>query len=88
MTVIYLEYYNTNCYGVTFQNIGCVKVQKVEDVSNDENNILCIKPLRTLLGKSEVCDMTIMSRALDKSVFDGNTFLLEIGEENDTHRYV
>ena len=32
--------------------------------------------------------MTLMSGALDKSVFDGNTILLKISEENDKHRYV
>ena len=49
---------------------------------------MCVKPLRTILGKSEVCDMTIMSGALDKSVFDGNTILLKISEESDKHRYL
>ena len=32
--------------------------------------------------------MTLMSGALDKSVLDGNTLLLKIGEENDKHRYI
>ena len=70
---------------MTFRNIGWIKVQKaekVEDISNYEKNIYCVKPLETLLGKSEVCDMTLMSGNLDKSVFDGNTILLKIGEEN------
>ena len=49
---------------------------------------ICIKRLRTFLGKSEVCYMTLISGALDKSVFEGNTFLFEIREENDKHRYV
>ena len=29
-----------------------------------------------------------MSGALDKSMFDGNTTLLEISEKNDKHRYL
>ena len=29
-----------------------------------------------------------MSGAFDKSVFDGNTILLKIGEEKDKHRYL
>ena len=29
MTVIYLAAYSTKLHGVIFQNIGCVKVQKV-----------------------------------------------------------
>ena len=32
--------------------------------------------------------MTLMSGALDKSVFDGNSFLFKINEENGRHRYV
>ena len=44
--------------------------------------------MEIFLGKSKVCGMTLMSEALDKSVFDGNTILLKISEENDRHRYV
>ena len=40
------------------------------------------------LGESEVCDMTLMSGALDISLFDGITTLLLISEEYDKHRYV
>ena len=29
MTVIDSKKYSTRCYGVTFQNIGCIKVKKV-----------------------------------------------------------
>ena len=47
MTVIYLIGHNTKCYGVTFRNNECVKVQKFEDISNDENTILNIKPIET-----------------------------------------
>ena len=32
--------------------------------------------------------MTIFSGAFDKKVFDGNTFLLKISEENNRHKYV
>ena len=32
--------------------------------------------------------MTLMSEALDKSVFDGNTISDKIREEIDKHRYV
>ena len=42
-------------------------------MSSDENNVLCVKPLKKFLGESEVCDMTLISGALDKSIFDGNT---------------
>ena len=53
-----------------------------------KKKILCVKPLKTFWGKSEVCDMTTMSRAFDKSVFDGNTKLLKISEGCDRHRYL
>ena len=45
MTVLYLTEYNTESYGVTFMNIGYVKVQKFEDISNDENSIYYTKPV-------------------------------------------
>ena len=44
--------------------------------------------MRTFLGKSQVCTMTMFSGALNESVFDGNTILLQIGEENGRHKYV
>ena len=46
------------------------------------------KPLEIILGKGEICDMTLMSGALDKSVLDGNTNLFKISEECRRHRYV
>ena len=71
---------------MTFQTDWCIKVQKFEKISDDEKNIFCLKALRTFLGKSEVCDMTLRSGAFEKSVFDGNTISLELSEENDKHR--
>ena len=44
--------------------------------------------METFLGKSEICDITAISGAFDKSVFDGNTILLKISEECYKHRYV
>ena len=73
---------------MTFQNNGCVKVQKFEDISNDENTIYSLKPMRIFLGKSQLCNMTMFSGAFDKNVFDGNTVLLKISEENEKHKYV
>ena len=61
MTVIYLTEYNTRCYLVSFQNNGCVRVQKFGDKSDDESIIYCVKPLETFLGKSAACDMRLMS---------------------------
>ena len=88
MTIIYVTENKCKCYGVTFQNNGYVKVQKFEDVSSNENIVYCVKPMRTFLGNSQVCNMTMFFGALNKSVFDGNTFLLKIIEENGKHRYV
>ena len=53
MTKIYITENKTKRYGVTFQNNGCVKVQKFEDISNDENTIYSVKPMRIFLGKSQ-----------------------------------
>ena len=47
MTFKYLTEYNTKCYRVTFQNNGYNKIQKFKDISNDENNIFCVKTLKT-----------------------------------------
>ena len=86
--VIYIKEYNTKCYGVIFLKNGCVKVPKIEDISNHENNILYIKPLKPFLGKIEVCDMTKLSGFYDRELFDRNTNILKISEENDKHRFV
>ena len=44
--------------------------------------------METFFGKSQLCDMTEFSGAKDKKVFDGNTILLKVSEENNKHRYV
>ena len=44
--------------------------------------------METFIGKSVCCEMTEFSGARDKKVFNGNTILLEIGDENNKHRYV
>ena len=88
MTIIYLTDHNCECYGVTFQNNGYVKVQKLTDISPDENIIYKVNPMESFLGKSQLCDMTEFLGAEDKKVFDGNTILLKKSEENNKHRYV
>ena len=88
MTIIYVTENNCRCYGVTSENNGYFTVQKFKDIVDGKDNILCVNPLRIFLGKSQVCDMTIFSRVFNKSVFDGNTILLEISEENNRHKYV
>ena len=88
MTIFYVTEYNTKCYGVTYQNKGWVKVQKLKDIFDDKNIIYEVNPRETFLGKSQLCDMTEFSGARDKEVFNGNTILLKIVEENKKHRYV
>ena len=88
MTILYVTEHNTKCYAVTSQNKGWIKVQKIVDVGDDKNIIYEVNPMETFVGKSQLCDMTEFSGAKDKEVFDGNTILLEIGKENNKHRYV
>ena len=88
MTIIYITENNTKRYGVTIQNIGFVKVQKFEDISNDENTIYSVNPMRIILGKNQVCNMTMFSGAFDKKVFDGKTIFFKIEKENEKHKYV
>ena len=88
MTVIYMTEYNTKEYALTLQNNNRVNVPKLEDISDDNNVIYNVQPLEIFVGKSEVCDMTRESGAHDRLVFDGNTFLLRIAEENDKHKFL
>ena len=69
MTIIHVTENNTKRYGATFQNNGCVKVRKFEDISNNENTIYSVNPMRLVLGKSQVCNMTMFSGAFDKKSF-------------------
>ena len=61
MTVKNSTEYITTCYGGTFQNNQCIKVQNFKDFSDDENNILCVKPSETFVGKAEICTRTCKS---------------------------
>ena len=88
MTIIYVTEYNTKIYAVTLQNKGWVTVQKLQGVSEDKNILYKVNPTETFLGKSQLCDMTEFSRARDKEIFDGNTILLKIGQENNKNRFV
>ena len=89
MTIIYVTENICQRYDVTFRNNGWIKVQKFKDVSDDNKNIIYeVNPMETIIGKSQLCNMTEFSGAKDKEVFNGNTILLEIGIENNKHRYV
>ena len=88
MTIIYVAEHNCECLAITFRNNGMIKVQKLKDVSDDENIIYEVNPIQTFIGKSLCCDMTEFSGAEDKEAFNGNTILLKVSEENNKHRYV
>ena len=89
MTIIYITENNTKCYAVTSKNKGCIKVQKIGDVGDDDKNIMyVVNPIEIFIGKYQLCNMTKFLGAKDKEVFDGNTILLEIGKENNKHKYV
>ena len=88
MTVIYITENNCECYGVTFQNKGWIKVQKFKDGCLDETIIYTVNPMGTFLGKSQSCTMAAVSGAFDKACFDGNTILLGVGIENGKNKYV
>ena len=75
MTVIYITEDNCQCYAVTFENKGWVKVQKFEDETLDENIIYTVNPMKSFLGISQRCSMTALSGAFDESCFDYNTIL-------------
>ena len=79
-----------NCerIAVTIGNKGWVRVQRVEDVSNDDNIIYEVNPMEIFISKSEDCNMTEFSLAENKKVLDGNTILLKVSEENNKNRYV
>ena len=88
MTVIYVTEDNCQCYRVTLQKKEWVRMQKLKGVSEDKSIIDRVNAMETFLGKSQLCDKTEFWGAKDKKVFDGNTILLKISEENIKHRYV
>ena len=88
MTIIYVTENNNKCYGVTLQNKGWVRVQKLEDVSDDKNILSEVDPMEIFVGKSQFCNTTEFSGAKDREVFDGNNILLKMGEENNRQSYV
>ena len=88
MTLIYVTENNCECYAVTHTNEQYVKVEKFKDVSDDKNIIYEVNPMEIFIGKSHLCDMTEFSGGGDRQVFNGNTILLDIGRENNKHKYL
>ena len=79
MTVLFWKEYNCRRYAVTFEKDGYVIIQNFKEVPDCEKNIWYVKPLRTVLGKSELCRLTEVSGAYDKKK-DRNTILLKISD--------
>ena len=88
MTIIYVTENNCKCYGVTFENKGWIKVQKLEDISDKKYFFYKVTPMETFLGKGQECEKTAYSGAFNKTCFDGNTIFVKISEENNKHRYL
>ena len=88
MTIIYVAENNCQRLAITFKNNGMIRVQKIEDVFEDKNIIYKVNPMETFIGKSLLCNMTEFSGSEDRRVFEGNTILLRIGQENIKHKYV
>ena len=66
MTIIHITENNTECYAVTSQNKGWIKVQKIRDVGDDKNIIYEVNPMQKFIGKSQLCNMTEFSGAEDR----------------------
>ena len=64
---------------------GDVYVYKYEKCKFDQPFIF-FQPKHIFIGKSKVCSMTEFSGANDRSIFDGNTLLLEF--ENNEYVYI
>ena len=77
MTFIYITENNFECYAVTFQNNGWIKVQKFKDGSLDKNIIYTFNLVKKFLGKSESSAMKALSGFLIRSVLMGILFYLK-----------
>ena len=66
MTIVYVTENNCQCYGVTLQNKRWIRVQKLQDVSEDENIIYKVNPMETFLGNSHLCNMSEFSGGIKK----------------------
>ena len=96
MTILYLTEYNTKCYGVTYENIGYIKLQKLEDFSDDKElytrSILCKHFwVKANLVWWQQCRELLINRYLKEILFYlkrciGNNN--KGNNKNNKHRYV
>ena len=59
MTTINLTEHDTKSFGVKNEDDNPVIVQKIKKIFDKEKNILCVKSLKTILGKCDVTNMLI-----------------------------
>ena len=88
MIIIYVAENNCERLAITARNKGWIRVQRLEDISEDKNIIYEVNPMETFIGRSQLCNMTKLSGSEDKELFNGNTILLRIGIENNKHKYI
>ena len=77
MTILYLTEHDTKSYGVKIEVDEVVIVQKYKNIFDRGNNILCVKPLKKLLGKCDVTNMLKNLGSLDKSILVELLFYLK-----------
>ena len=73
MTIIYIVEDNCKNLAVTINSIGVVKIQKIEDLSKNENIIYQVKPIRLFVNEKS---------------YKGTCILLYIGIENNRYNYI
>ena len=56
MTIIYVAENNCQRLAITFKNKGMIRVQKLDDVSENKNIIYKVNPMETFIGKSLLCN--------------------------------
>ena len=54
MTLIYVTENNCQCLAVTFKKNGKIRVQKLEDVSEDKNILYEVNPMEMFIGRVKI----------------------------------
>ena len=84
MDIFILHYNYENKYLVVI--IGTTVYVYKNKICEFDPPIFSFQAKNVSIGQSKVCPMTEFSGARDKNVFDGNTLLLEL--ENNEHVYI